>query len=786
MPVEALAAELEALAREMLGDTPLKRIGSAPKLLLAFRANRVFDKIQTPELLLAGDTEARVEVLATGQQFVAFGVHPTTKSDYGWPDRSPLDVPAAELPLITSEQCGVFIAQAEALLRRSGGETRAERRQVEREGRKVAGLGRNDQPSREIVAEALGHIPNDDLPYDEWIRVGLALYSALGSEGRDLWEGWSAGSSKNEPQYTAEKWESFAGVRSITIGTLFWLAGQNGWERMRPERSSRRRATPEEAAEPPQDPKGRPTVRILPGKLPRVIDEGETALIAAELGFYQRGSLVVRPTMTRVANADGRWTLAPRLAHVRAHHIAEAMTRAASWLRLDGRTGEWVPIDCTLRIAETYLARDGLWRLPVLTGLVNGPTLRADGSILDRPGYDPGTGLLFDPQGRIFPSLTPHPDREEALLALDYLRELISTFPFVGDADRAVALSAILTAVIRTALPTAPLHGFSAPTAGSGKSMLVDLASMIATGRPAAVIAQGKTEEEMEKRLGAALIAGDPLISIDNCESLLGGELICQALTQPTLKVRILGKSLNVEVPSNAAIYATGNNLTLSGDMTRRAVRASLDPGVERPELRAFDRDPVAAVEANRGDYLIAALTVLRAYHVAGRPQQTDPLGSFVAWSRWVRDALIWLGEADACATMDELRGGDPKLEGLTMVIEQWHAVIGGARVSVKEAIDAAVEQRVNGPFGRPEFVHPDFREALLAVAGEGGAISGRRLGKWIGAHQNRIVNGFKFVADGVVSGIGRWRLVDSEGHPAHAAAYEVSDNVHSVTAFSR
>lgn len=195
VPVAALAAELEALARQMLGDTPLKRIGSAPKLLLAFRASQVFDKIQTPELLLPDDTAVRVEVLATGQQFVAFGVHPTTRSDYVWPDRSPLDVPAAELPLVTYDQCAAFIVQAEAVLRQAGGETRAERRQVEREGRKVAGLGRNDQPSREIVAEALGHIPNDDLPYDEWVRVGLSLYAALGSEGRDLWEGWSAQSA---------------------------------------------------------------------------------------------------------------------------------------------------------------------------------------------------------------------------------------------------------------------------------------------------------------------------------------------------------------------------------------------------------------------------------------------------------------------------------------------------------------------------------------------------------------------------------------------------------------
>jgi putative DNA primase/helicase len=203
--------------------------------------------------------------------------------------------------------------------------------------------------------------------------------------------------------------------------------------------------------------------------------------------------------------------------------------------------------------------------------------------------------------------------------------------------------------------------------------------------------------------------------------------------------------------------------------MTRRALRSSLDPGVERPELRAFDRDPVAVVKADRGNYVAAALTILRAFHVTGRPQQTSPLGSFVEWSRWVRDGLIWLGEADPCATMDEVRGSDPKLEALTMVIEQWHAVLGSARVSVKQAIDAAVQQRPGVPFGRPEFASPEFREALLAVAGDGGAVSGRRLGKWIAANQNRIVGGLKFMSAGIVAGLARWRLVDNEGRAVHS-----------------
>ena len=371
--------------------------------------------------------------------------------------------------------------------------------------------------------------------------------------------------------------------------------------------------------------------------MPETIDEAEQALLGAGLGLYQRGSIVVRPAMVPVAISGGRQIDAPRLIHVRAHHMAEAFTKAAYWERYDMRAGDWIPTDCSQRLAETYLAREGQWRLPVLTGIINAPTLREDGSILDQPGYDAQTGLLFDPQGERFPLLPREPDRDTAVRALAFLRDLIGSFPFVTPADRSVALSAILTTLIRRSLPTAPLHGFNAPTAGTGKSMLVDIASMIATARPAPVIAQGKTEEEMEKRLGAALIAGDVLIAIDNCEEPLGGELICQAMTQTSLKVRILGTSLNAEVPSNATMFATGNNLTFVGDMTRRAIRATLDAGVERPELRAFDRDPLALVAARRGDYVTAGLTILRAFHLAGRPEQSVPLGSFTAWSGWVR-----------------------------------------------------------------------------------------------------------------------------------------------------
>jgi hypothetical protein len=758
------AHRLTCIATEMLGMTPGYRIGRPPKILLAFRAETPFDKVQTSEFHLLDGTVARVEVLATGQQFVGFGIHPDTKAPYRWPECSPLDVPLRDLPMVSRDRCAAFVAAAGDYLRKAGGQTTTDRRDIERDGRKVAGLKRQEVPSRALIEEAVAHIPNDELSYDEWIKVGLALYATLGADGRDLWEDWSAQAAKNDPATTAEKWESFADVRSVTVGTLFWLARMNGWRAEKPRQVRAQHVTFQQD-EPDQQDDDRPLIKLVAGFMPETIDKAERALLGAGLGFYQRGSIVVRPAMVPVAISGGRQIDAPRLVDVKAHHMAEAFTRSATWERFDKRAEEWVRTDCPHRIAETYLAREGQWQLPVLTGIINCPTLRPDGSILDLPGYDPQTGLLFDPQDTRFPLLPREPDRDVALRALGFLKDLISTFPFVAEPDRAVALSGILTALIRRSLPTAPLHGFNAPTAGTGKSMLVDIASLIATARPAPVIAQGKSEEEMEKRLGAALIAGDVMIAIDNCEVPLGGELLCQAMTQTSLKVRILGRSLNAEVPSNAAIFATGNNLTLEGDMTRRAVRATLDAGVERPELRAFDRDPLAIVAEQRGDYVAAGLTILRAWHVAGRPEQRAPLGSFGDWSRWVRDALIWLGEADPCDTMEGMRGADPKLEALTTVLEQWRAVIGEERVTVRQVIDRATEQRPQ-LCGRAEFVHPEFREALLAIAGEGGAINGGRLGKWLGAHQNRIVAGLKIEAAGLSAGRSRWRLVHAGRGP--------------------
>ena len=508
-----------------------------------------------------------------------------------------------------------------------------------------------------------------------------------------------------------------------------------------------------------------PVIEHAAGLLPEVVDQAEKALLDARAGIYQRGAMLVRPGRVLVSVPHRGEVEALRILEVGAHTLVEEMTKTASWKRYDARARKLVPITAPMQVAETYRQRTGRWEVPVLAGVLNAPTLREDGSILAAEGYDPRSGLLLDLRGVAFPEVLEHPTHDDAGQALQVLKGLVNDFPFVADADRAVALSAMLTAPIRRSLRTAPLHAFSAPTAGSGKSLLVDIASMIATSREAGVIAQGATEEEMEKRLGAQLLAGDQIIAIDNCDEPLGGQILCQMLTQRAVRVRVLGRSETPEMPSNALVTATGNNLVLMGDMTRRSLLCRIDPKEERPELREFAVNPVEMVRADRGKYVHAALTVLRAYHVAGRPPQAKPLGSFEDWSRWVRDALIWVGESDPAETVAQARASDPKLEELTEILRHWKALVGqDNEVTVRVLIDKATVHRT-GLAGEPhQFMHPDFREALLRIAGKGGAINGRSLGRWLGANKGRVVDRVSIQSGKLLDGSATWKIVPQPG----------------------
>lgn len=505
----------------------------------------------------------------------------------------------------------------------------------------------------------------------------------------------------------------------------------------------------------PATPAGeRPTILVQPGRIDLIATEAEASLIHTGIDVYQRGRELVRPAQQEVPASKGRMTISAGMAKVTHSGMIDLLSQAADWKKYDGRKKREIPTDPSGVVADIILARVGQWTLPTVAGVITTPTLRPDGTILHQPGYDPVTRLYQVVDPTLVPAYIPdQPTGEDARAALAILDALLDEFPFVAPVDRSVALSAIITPIVRGAVTVAPLHAIRASTAGTGKSYLADTASAIATGRPCPVVAISNKPEETESRLIGLLLAAFPLISLDNVNGELGGDLLCQAVERPTVRVRRLGASDIFEIESRATFYATGNGLRVKGDMTRRTVMCNLDAGVERPEERQFSHSPVDDVIADRGKYVAAALTIVRAYIVAGKPGVLPRLASFEEWSDNVRSALVWLGQPDPVETTNDAREDDSELMQLRDVVISWEMAIGKDNPkTVKQLVETAVQRNVSDYGDQTDFHSPELREALLAVAESRSEIDNRKLGNWIRSIEGRISNGLRIKRAGTDS----------------------------------
>jgi hypothetical protein len=493
-----------------------------------------------------------------------------------------------------------------------------------------------------------------------------------------------------------------------------------------------------------------PQIRIIPGELPRVVNEAEDALLLLGREVYQRGGVLVRPQLVPIKASADREFRGWRLVPITWPYLIELFSCAARFLKYDRRKQNFVQTDVSRLVAEAYLAR-GKWKMPHIVGIANAPFLHADGSIHDREGYDPVSGLLCKWDGQAFPPVPPQPTKDDAIASLAELEKPLSEFPFETPADKAAALSAILTALDRRGMDVVPLHAFTAPAAGTGKGLLVDIVAMLATGRPMPTIDQSRHDDELKKCLGASLIAGDSLIALDNCQHVLEGSLLNIITKQHVFRIRVFGQSQNMEISNSTTLFANGNNLIIGADMTRRVILCEMNANMERPELREFkDEHLLETVQVNRAKLVVAALTVLRAWHLA-RPSEglkLTPL-DFNDWSRRVREALVWLGHADPGNTMEKTRKDDPYRLGRAAVFTEWHRVLGEGAKLVRDVVSAA-------------FGDPPFYASLLTVAASsnGREISPERLGRWLARNKGAIVNDLTLIRTGGVSGgYPRWQI---------------------------
>lgn len=487
--------------------------------------------------------------------------------------------------------------------------------------------------------------------------------------------------------------------------------------------------------------------------------------------------LFVRGSLVRVIEGDGgeggpikRDAAAPVIRRVVAPYLTERLSLGARFMKraTKGRGAKKQEVDVQMQppswIATHVLARETWPGLRNLTAVVSSPTIRADGEIVQTPGYDRSSGILYRPRER-YRRVADCPSRDDAMAARDRLLEVIDDFP-MNETARAAWLAMLFTFCGRELAEGAtPLFAADASTPGSGKGLSIRAPYLIAHGVEIAHMSIPPNDEEFRKQITTLLLSGDPGVLLDNVGVPLGGDSIEALITAPVWKVRLLGKNEDsgALVP-RIVTCASGNGLEFVGDMGRRTLRIRIDTRHENPEERTDFRHPeragsdklLAWVRANRAELVVDALTCLRAWHVAGREGAVKNWGSFESWTDTIARCVTWLDMPDptlARATQDATL--DPVRQALATIfdaIERFSTDVrgpDGKTTGAKRGVTAG--ELVRAAFPPPSQQGPeqetDLAEAIASLTPQArdAATRARLLGRKLKV--GRIINGQRLEA---------------------------------------
>lgn len=297
-----------------------------------------------------------------------------------------------------------------------------------------------------------------------------------------------------------------------------------------------------------------------------------------------------------------------------------------------------------------------------LKQVARAPFVRKDGTVVTDNGYDPVSQVLLAMPEDLEVSVADDPSPEGVAAAVKFLLDdWLADFPFPTDADRANVLALILTPLVRDMMSLVPVAVVNGLQMGVGKNKLANAISLVTIGELATPLGYNRDEEEQRKVMTSVFRTGQSFMVWDECHHLEGAHL-ARAITSPTYTDRVLGGSVLVAFPNRATWMTLGNGVRVEGDMVRRVyqirMKTDLPNPQDRPESAFRHPDIEGWTRDNRGLILSALLTLVRAWHAAGRPgpEGGASFGSFEEWEKVVGGILRHAGVPGFLGNMREFR----------------------------------------------------------------------------------------------------------------------------------
>ncbi len=487
------------------------------------------------------------------------------------------------------------------------------------------------------------------------------------------------------------------------------------------------------------DDTGKPFIRILPGEMDAIIDRCEQVL--ADLGdFYRFGGMIGRIEYSKTGE--------PFFSPLNYRNLGRVLGREIAWYQWV--KGGWGRCDPPVSHVRTLFEESSFKHLLELLGIARQPYFReSDGQLVTTAGYDPVSKLFgaFDPDD--FERIEP--TREAAEKSLSKIESLLSEFSFVSDLDKAIALTAIMTAVVRSSINLAPGFHVHASTIASGKSYLSEVIALFAGSGFSEKTTYPKGAEEATKVILSLLLRNPACIEFDDMDrNWKPHSVIKRMFTSEFVTERVLGVSKTATVSTRTLVLGSGNNVMPEQDLARRVLTINLDPKVEIPAALEYKNDPVATVRANRGKHIMAVINIIEAWQSAGSPKgELVNIASYSgSWTTFCRQPLAWLGIADPAVAVAEQINHDPDRETLGELLRVWHALFGDVPTTIRKAVDQQVLYQNNADDHSREGLIDALDEAIreFPVTDYNGIINKNKLGWLLKKNENKIVGGLKFI----------------------------------------
>jgi hypothetical protein len=503
----------------------------------------------------------------------------------------------------------------------------------------------------------------------------------------------------------------------------------------------------------------RPTI-IIGSDLIELVEETADILYKynSPAAIYQRGGVLAR---IKQVDLDQQ-----KIEDLSVDAMRNEISRAANFAvikEVDGMKFS-EPRQPPLYLAKGIMAL-GSWNVPIISGIINAPVIREDGSILSSEGYDSSTRLFYaNNSGLEMPDIPDNLTQKDAQEAAKYFYdEVLHDFPFIDEISKANTLAAFLTMIVRPMIKgCVPLALIDKPAPGTGASKILELISIVATGKAMAAVSPPDNEEEWRKQITSWMRDGTPIICIDNIAADLKADTLARVLSSSIWKDRTLGKPDAMEYPQRSCWFATGNNIILSGDLPRRSYLTQMDAKMARP----WERDPDKFrhpsinewVKENRGQVLASLLIMAKAWVLAGNPNGCKAIiGGFDEWVHVVGGILNYAGIKDFLGNLNKLyeevdEGGDEWKE----FFEKWFELHPGKGLRSSDLCEELQERE--SPLGK---VTPIEIGEIIKFRSPGNP---RKIAKILRKKQNVVYGkGLKLIKEEGRSNFAVWKIIKME-----------------------